>query len=1143
MSHFRHQLDVARRGRWRRSLIPLEPTQSQRERDGPPGRQGGDFEPLRRVVAGTADFLNAYTYDADQRMLQATQEGQTDGNGVAPKGVGYSYNLDSQITQALDFDPTTSSPHPDIAYGTLSYDLGNRLTEIDYTHSGSTLDELSWSYDAANRVTGFTSSVDCSASYSYDPTNQLTAATYTGNNQPGAEAYSFDKNGNRTNTGYTTGTNNQLSSDGTFNYTYDHQGNRVTRTRISSGQANDYLTTYTWDYRNRLTDVEYYNNSSVLTKHVHYVYDVFNHLIGMELDASGSGTYGSSEWYALDIGPDPNAPALPVLQFDKNGNETQRFLDSPSASGFNAVMGQEQITTQGSAGTTVYVLADNLGSVRDVVNTSSTVVDHIVYNSFGQVAYESNTAIGHWAGFAGYKTDANTGLVYADHRWYDPNVGRWISEDPLGFGGGDTNVSRYVGNAATDHSDPTGLWLDGYAGWFNSVFGSGYSNGFGNFIYNSYLGLGGSNASIANASDTTLFTITSVSAAGLVAVVWMGASVAVTVGPIAYANATAFYLTHPVGVSVAGWSGFGAGMAAANGGGPLDIALSAATGGMGGYMGSAGMGGGGPPRPNCFVAGTQVVIAGNQFGSIGDVSAALEPLPELPASDAETWNRLFWSLAVVGVGIVGYRAGGSRRRREEDKAPERPATEALFDELEEDDIFREGTGDRLQGTAAEGDCMIPDESIDELCDALFHANVGQVSNLPNSVGWAPPTNAPPINAPPRPPITGAVAIAPRPTRKQFAPVSRRTPSRSRPAPRSRNRLGVVWLAACVLFASWLGFGTTGRDPTVRNASDLEPRAVASAASVLPAAAPRTKNIEDIRVGERVMARNPQLTEADRTSKTDVDPATWRLLKLRATTRLTDGSADVLEVESLQPSAWIAAAKARKGATVDLPLELSEFGLPQSLRATVVAIEPCPVIQEGPGHVVLTTTKRTSFDVVELAVTGDVGKNELIYVTGSHQLYSHTRGAWARANELCDGEVLVGVDGDVAVAGVTTIPGKASVYDLTVEREHVFHVSGLGVVAHNNSSGAGTTTVSKWGAPGLQPGSWVMKGGPSPWNYIMSGKWQPGMTNQFAPYNSGQQFSVPKSTLSWPTGVLGPAKGTLGQRIYGGPSISAGGTGP
>src|SRR5581483_5230594 len=111
------------------------------------------------------------------------------------------------------------------------------------------------------------------------------------------ESYSYSSNGNRDSTGYSTGDDNLMSSDGTFDYTYDADGNLITRTRISSASADDYRTTYTWDYRNRLTDVDYYNNSGVLTKHVHYVYDVLNNLIGEEIDDTGSGSYDSQQWY------------------------------------------------------------------------------------------------------------------------------------------------------------------------------------------------------------------------------------------------------------------------------------------------------------------------------------------------------------------------------------------------------------------------------------------------------------------------------------------------------------------------------------------------------------------------------------------------------------------------------------------------------------------------------------------------------------------------------------------------------------------------------------------------------------------------------------------------------------------------------
>jgi len=46
---------------------------------------------------------------------------------------------------------------------------------------------------------------------------------------------------------------------------------------------------------------------------------------------------------------------------------------------------------------------------------------------------------------------------YVRRRDYAPLIGRWISEDPLGFGGGDTNLNRYVGNRATVQGDPSGM--------------------------------------------------------------------------------------------------------------------------------------------------------------------------------------------------------------------------------------------------------------------------------------------------------------------------------------------------------------------------------------------------------------------------------------------------------------------------------------------------------------------------------------------------------------------------------------------------------------------------------------------------------------------------------------------------------------
>jgi len=68
------------------------------------------------------------------------------------------------------------------------------------------------------------------------------------------ESYVYDANGNRLTANgdtYTTGTNNELTSDGNYTYTYDAEGNRISKTNPSGTERE----LYTWDYRNRLTQV------------------------------------------------------------------------------------------------------------------------------------------------------------------------------------------------------------------------------------------------------------------------------------------------------------------------------------------------------------------------------------------------------------------------------------------------------------------------------------------------------------------------------------------------------------------------------------------------------------------------------------------------------------------------------------------------------------------------------------------------------------------------------------------------------------------------------------------------------------------------------------------------------------------------
>jgi RHS repeat-associated protein len=151
------------------------------------------------------------------------------------------------------------------------------------------------------------------------------------------------------------------------------------------------------------------------------------------------------------------------LQFSGSqaSNLSHRYFWNPAA--VDQLLADETVTSLSSAGSIVYPLADHLGTIRDLATHDSTahtttVANHRRYDSFGNLVSESNAAVDEVFGYTGRMFDEATGLQNNLNRWYDPKAGRWISEDPIGFAAGDTNFSRYVGNAPTLASDPSGLF-------------------------------------------------------------------------------------------------------------------------------------------------------------------------------------------------------------------------------------------------------------------------------------------------------------------------------------------------------------------------------------------------------------------------------------------------------------------------------------------------------------------------------------------------------------------------------------------------------------------------------------------------------------------------------------------------------------
>src|SRR5262249_37321361 len=125
-----------------------------------------------------------------------------------------------------------------------TYDQANRLIHLQQQdRSGNVLADYIYSYDAGGRLIAETDN-GLTRYYVYDARSELTSDNATG--------VTYDLNGNRTNPGYITGKNNELLSDGTWNYQCDNEGNLIKKVRISDG-----LTwTYGYDLRNQMTFAE-----------------------------------------------------------------------------------------------------------------------------------------------------------------------------------------------------------------------------------------------------------------------------------------------------------------------------------------------------------------------------------------------------------------------------------------------------------------------------------------------------------------------------------------------------------------------------------------------------------------------------------------------------------------------------------------------------------------------------------------------------------------------------------------------------------------------------------------------------------------------------------------------------------------------
>jgi RHS repeat-associated protein len=313
-----------------------------------------------------------------------------------------------------------------------TYDNANRLTAIT---QGTSV--VGFTYDVANRTTQVTLPNNLAMVYGYDNANQVTGITYKqGATTLGNLTYAYDSAGRRTTVGgtwartglpvaataasITLNANNQALTFAGTTLTYDLNGNLATATD-AVGTA-----TYTWDVRNRLTGLTAPGFAAS------FAYDALGR-------RTGKTVQGVTTNFVYD--------GLNPVQ-EKNGAAVTANLLTG--------LGIDQVFTRTDGTGTRELFTEALGSTVALADTAGAVQTSYTYEAFGGTTQTggANTNSYKYTG----REDDGTGLYYYRARYYSPRLQRFVSEDPIGFSGGDVNVYAYVGGNPISITDPNGLY-------------------------------------------------------------------------------------------------------------------------------------------------------------------------------------------------------------------------------------------------------------------------------------------------------------------------------------------------------------------------------------------------------------------------------------------------------------------------------------------------------------------------------------------------------------------------------------------------------------------------------------------------------------------------------------------------------------
>jgi RHS repeat-associated protein len=296
-----------------------------------------------------------------------------------------------------------------LVHRSYALDASGLVQEIDDQYSGKTR----YAYDPGERLLQVMKERGLDERFEHDVAGNLTRAVTEWKDRVEDEVFVY-------------GAGNRLLNKGAIRYEYDAQGRLVCKAE-GADTANPKNWRYEWDALDQLRSV--IRSDGEVWR---YGYDA----LGRRVRKNGPDDEVRFVWYGN----------VPVHELSGNGEDCRSWLFEQ-----HSFIPLAQL----KKGSIYSVITDHLGTPQEMVDSFGQIVWRLRSKAYGEKVFEGMGDISCPFRFQGQYFDCESGLHYNRFRYFDPDIGRFISQDPIGLVGGN-NLYQYASNPI-EWIDPLGL--------------------------------------------------------------------------------------------------------------------------------------------------------------------------------------------------------------------------------------------------------------------------------------------------------------------------------------------------------------------------------------------------------------------------------------------------------------------------------------------------------------------------------------------------------------------------------------------------------------------------------------------------------------------------------------------------------------